>query len=152
MLICSFFRYSELQREMQRKVEELQGKDAYIENLKGLISEHENDINKLKIRLEEAESTLMASQEQALLQLDQQRSEAARLLENEQQARQQSNDNNTSIVSNLQLQLKAREDEIERLRSENCELEEQVAAGLDNKKSLEEYKSRAQKALKKVRG
>ena len=137
---------------MQRKVEELQGKDAYIENLKGLISEHENNINKLKIRLEEAESTLMASQEQALLQLDQQRSEAARLLENEQQARQQSNDNNTSIVSNLQLQLKAREDEIERLRSENCEMEEQVAAGLDNKKSLEEYKSRAQKALKKVRG
>jgi hypothetical protein len=144
-------RYSELQRDMQRKLEELSSKDAHADDLQRRLSAQEEQLDALAARLAEETAALAASREQASSELVEQEASSALALEREQQRGQRDRDVSAALVAEAQQRVEAAEEECEALRREVAGLEARVEQGLGSKKTLEDYKLRAQKAVKQVR-
>ena len=147
-------RYSELQRDMQRRLEEMTSKDALAEDLQRRLDQQEDStrsqLEALSTRLATITSTLEETQQQASSELKEQNEISAVNLASEQLKRQEERAEHTVVVAELQQRLEVTAEESNALREEMAVLEERVEAGLGSKKTLEDYKQRAQKAVKQV--
>jgi hypothetical protein len=136
---------------MQRKVEALTSKDAHAEDLQRHIAEQDAQIEAINIRLSEATASLIEVQERASAELVEERRASSVAMQDVLAKVESGKEAGAEQVRAVQERLEVSVDECEVLRLQVAALQADVQKGLGNKKTLEEYKLRAQKAVKQVR-
>lgn len=144
------YRYSELQRDMQRKLEELSSKDAFAEDLQRSISDQKEQIASLNARLTDGEAALEEAQRQSSTEVAALHESFTSTLQDERDKIERLKKEGAAAAAEAERQMEALLEESDSLRLQVSSLQEQVDKGVGSKKTLEEYKLRAQKAVKQV--
>ena len=145
-------RYSELQRDMQRKLEEISSKEAFAEDLQRSISDQKGLIAALNARVKDGEAALEKAQRDSVAQVAALQESFASTLQAEKTKVEQQKKESVAAVAEAERRIEAILEESDSLRLQVSALQEQVDKGVGSKKILEEYKLRAQKAVKQVYG
>jgi len=143
-------RYSELQRDMQRKLEELSSKDAFAEDLQRSISDQKEQIASLNARLTDGEAALEEAQRQSSTEVAALHESFTSTLQDERDKIERLKKERAAAAAEAERQMEALLEESDSLRLQVSSLQEQVDKGVGSKKTLEEYKLRAQKAVKQA--
>lgn len=143
-------RYSELQRDMQRKLEELSSKDAFAQELQRTISDQKDQITALNSQLTDDTAALEEAQNQYTAEISALQESFASTLLSEQAKFDQQKKEHAAAAVDAERRMEALLEESDSLRVQVSSLQEQVDKGVGSKKTLEEYKLRAQKAVKQV--
>lgn len=105
----------------------------------------------LTAHLDDSAALLAGAQRQSSAEVAEVVQSSSVALANEQALRVQQNETSAALLASAELRLESALEECESLRQEAAGLREQVEKGADSKKTLAEYKLRAQKAVKQVR-
>ena len=135
---------------MQRKLDELTSKDAHAEDLQRRILHQEEQISSLQSQLSKAEAVLVDARQEAVKEATELRESFAITLQTEQANWERQKHACDALVVKAEQRLTSAVEECDSLRREVAVLQDQVEKGVGDKKTLEDYKSRAQKAVKQV--
>ena len=131
-------------------MEESSSKSAEIEDLHRQLSAKNEEISRLMEKVDTAFSEVSVLRSQVAEEIEAERVSCARAIQDEKSSLELCRQRHEQELREKAALLETKESECDTLQAEVAKLREHVDKGLGSQKALEDYKARAQKAIKQV--